>query len=189
MGLLLAISRVIDRINETIGRSVSWLLLAAVLISTGNAIVRKMFDMSSNAWLELQWYLFGTVFMLAAAYTLLKNEHIRIDIVSSSWSKRTRDWIDLILHTIFLVPFSFLMAYLAWPWFWRSFASGEVSSSAGGLIIWPAKAAVLLGFMLLTAQAFSEIIKRAAILFGYMEDPVVAAAAAADAETHSIEGR
>jgi TRAP-type mannitol/chloroaromatic compound transport system permease small subunit len=173
MTILLAVSRLIDAINGAIGRSVSWLLLAAVMISAGNAVIRKVFDISSNAWLELQWYLYGTVFMLAAAYALLRNEHIRIDVLSSGWSKRTRDWIDLILHIIFLVPFSSLMAYLAWPWFWLSFRSGEVSSSAGGLIIWPAKAVVLLGFLLLTAQAFSEIIKRAAVLMGRIEDPQV----------------
>ena len=171
MHFLLTISRVIDAITGAIGRWVSWLLLAAVLVSAGNAVIRKMFDISSNAWLELQWYLFGTVFMLAAAYTLLKNEHIRIDIVSSSWSKRTRDWIDLILHIIFLVPFSFLLTYLAWPWFWNSYSIGEISSSAGGLVVWPAKAAVLLGFILLSAQAISEIIKRAAIIAGQLEDP------------------
>lgn len=173
MTILLAVSRLIDAINGAIGRWVSWLLLAAVLISAGNAVIRKVFDISSNAWLELQWYLYGTVFMLAAAYALLRNEHIRIDILSSGWTKRTRDWIDFILHIIFLVPFSALMAYLAWPWFWLSFRSGEVSSSAGGLIIWPAKAVVLLGFILLTAQAFSEIIKRAAVLMGRIEDPQV----------------
>ena len=174
MTILLAISRLIDAINGAIGRWVSWLLLAAVLISAGNAVVRKLFDISSNAWLELQWYLYGTVFMLSAAYALLRNEHIRIDIVSGGWKRRTRDWIDLILHIIFLVPFSALMAYLAWPWFWLSFQSGEMSSSAGGLVIWPAKAVVLLGFLLLTAQAFSEIIKRAAVLMGRIEDPNVA---------------
>ncbi|WP_416795774.1 TRAP transporter small permease subunit [Ciceribacter azotifigens] len=170
MSLLLAISRLIDAINGAIGRWVSWLLLAAVLISAGNAIVRKMFDISSNAWLELQWYLYGTVFMLAAAYALLKNEHIRIDIVSSGWSRRTRNWIDLILHIVFLVPFSFLMTWLAWPWFWNSYRIGEISSSAGGLIVWPAKAAILVGFLLLSAQAVSEIIKRAAIVFGYLKE-------------------
>ena len=170
MKVLLAITRVIDAINGAIGRWVSWLLLAAVMISAGNAVIRKMFDISSNAWLELQWYLFGTVFMLAAAYTLLNNEHIRIDIVASSWSKRTRDWIDLILHIIFLVPFTFLMTWLAWPWFWNSFKIGEISSSAGGLIVWPAKAAVFFGFLLLSAQAISEIIKRAAIISGHLED-------------------
>jgi TRAP-type mannitol/chloroaromatic compound transport system permease small subunit len=172
MHLLLTVSRVIDAITGAIGRWVSWLLLAAVVISAGNAVIRKMFDISSNAWLELQWYLYGIVFMLAAAYALQKNDHIRIDIVSSSWSKRTRDWIDLILHIIFLTPFAFLLTYLSWSWFWRSFFSGEISSSAGGLPIWPAKAAVLAGFILLSAQAISEIIKRAAVLGGYMEDPV-----------------
>ncbi|MHB0951510.1 MAG: TRAP transporter small permease subunit [Allorhizobium sp.] len=170
MSMLLAISRLIDMITGAVGRWVSWLLLAAVLISAGNAVVRKAFDISSNAWLELQWYLYGTVFMLAAAYALQKNEHIRIDIVSSSWSRKTRNWIDLILHIIFLVPFSFLMVWLAWPWFWASYRIGEISSSAGGLIIWPAKAAVLVGFILLGAQAISEIIKRAAIVFGYLDE-------------------
>ena len=172
MGLLLSLSRLIDAVNSAIGRSVSWLLLVAVLVSAGNAIIRKVFDISSNAWLELQWYLFGTVFMLAAAYTLLQNEHIRIDILSGTWTKKTRDWIDLVLHIIFLIPFAFLMAWLAWPWFWLSYKTGEMSSSAGGLIIWPAKGAILLGFILLTAQAFSEVIKRAAIIFGYISDPM-----------------
>ncbi|MFD1746898.1 TRAP transporter small permease subunit [Rhizobium helianthi] len=171
MTLLLAVSRAIDAVTSFIGRWVSWLLLAAVLISAGNAVIRKAFDISSNAWLEVQWYLFGTVFMLAAAYALLKNEHVRIDILSSRWSKRTRDIIDLALHIIFLVPFAGLMTYLAWPWFWLSFQSGEVSSNAGGLPIWPAKLAVLVGFALLLAQAFSEIIKRFAIVTGRMVDP------------------
>jgi TRAP-type mannitol/chloroaromatic compound transport system permease small subunit len=171
MAALLALSRWIDAVTTAIGKSVSWLLLAAVLISTANAILRKTLDMSSNAWLEVQWYLFGTVFMMAAAYALLKNEHVRIDIVSANWSKRTRDIIDLVLHIIFLVPFAALMTYLAWPWFWLSFNSGEVSSNAGGLVIWPAKLAVLLGFALLLLQAFSEIIKRFAVVTGRIEDP------------------
>ena len=171
MSALLALSRAIDAVTTVIGKSVSWLLLGAVLISTGNAILRKALDMSSNAWLEVQWYLFGTVFMLAAAYALLKNEHVRIDIVSSMWSKRTRDIIDLVLHIIFLVPFAGLMAYLAWPWFWLSFNSGEISSNAGGLTIWPAKLVVLLDFLLLLLQAFSEIIKRYAVITGRIVDP------------------
>ncbi|WP_281976506.1 TRAP transporter small permease subunit [Pseudorhizobium flavum] len=171
MSALLALSRAIDAVTTVIGKSVSWLLLAAVLISAGNAVLRKALDMSSNAWLEVQWYLFGTVFMLAAAYALLKNEHVRIDIVSSMWSKRTRDIIDLVLHIIFLVPFAGLMAYLAWPWFWLSFNSGEISSNAGGLTIWPAKLVVLLGFLLLLLQAFSEIIKRYAVITGRIVDP------------------
>jgi TRAP-type mannitol/chloroaromatic compound transport system permease small subunit len=171
MSVLLAVSRIIDAVSSFVGRWVSWLLLAAVLISAGNAVLRKAFDISSNAWLEVQWYLFGTVFMLAAAYALLKNEHVRIDILSSTWSKRTRDIVDLVLHIIFLLPFASLMTYLAWPWFWLSFNSGEISSNAGGLVIWPAKLVVLLGFSLLLAQAFSEIIKRYAIITGKMADP------------------
>lgn len=170
MGSLLALSRFIDRINEFIGRNVSWLVLAAVLISAGNATIRKVFDMSSNAWLEVQWYLFGAVFMLAAGYTLRKNEHVRIDVLAGNLSKRTRDWIDLFGHFVFLLPFCLMMTYLAWPFFWRSFQSGEMSSNAGGLIIWPAKASILLGFILLTAQAVSEIIKRIAIIRGLLEE-------------------
>ena len=168
MKTLIRISRIIDRLNTFIGHSVSWLLLAAVLVSAGNALSRKIFSLSSNAMLELQWYLFGAIFMLAAAYTLLKNEHIRIDILSGSWSKRTRDWIDLILHTVFLVPFAGMMVYLAWPWFWRSFESGEHSTNAGGLILWPAKSFILVGFILLLLQAFSEIIKRTGVLSGHL---------------------
>ena len=170
MGSLLALSRFIDRINEFVGRNVSWLVLAAVLISAGNATIRKVFDMSSNAWLEVQWYLFGAVFMLAAGYTLRKNEHVRIDVLAGNLSKRTRDWIDLFGHFLFLLPFCLMMTYLAWPFFWRSFQSGEMSSNAGGLIIWPAKASILLGFILLTAQAVSEIIKRIAIIRGLIEE-------------------
>ena len=167
---LLVLSRVIDRVNEFVGRNVSWLVLAAVLISAGNASIRKAFDMSSNAWLEVQWYLFGAVFMLAAGYTLRKNEHVRIDVLAGNLSKRARDWIDLFGHLFFLLPFCLMMTYLAWPFFWRSFQSGEMSSNAGGLIIWPAKAVVLAGFILLTAQAVSEIIKRTAIIRGLMEE-------------------
>jgi TRAP-type mannitol/chloroaromatic compound transport system permease small subunit len=170
MGSLLALSRLIDRINEFVGRNVSWLVLAAVLISAGNATIRKMFDMSSNAWLEVQWYLFGAVFMLAAGYTLRKNEHVRIDVVAGNLSKRTRDWIDLFGHFLFLLPFCIMMTYLAWPFFWRSFSSGEMSSNAGGLIIWPAKLSILIGFVLLTAQAVSEIIKRIAVLRGIINE-------------------
>ncbi|GAB5460454.1 MULTISPECIES: TRAP transporter small permease subunit [Hoeflea] len=170
MGSLLALSRLIDRINEFVGRNVSWLVLAAVLISAGNATIRKMFDMSSNAWLEVQWYLFGAVFMLAAGYTLRKNEHVRIDVIAGNLSKRTRDWIDLFGHFLFLLPFCLMMTYLAWPFFWRSFSSGEMSSNAGGLIIWPAKLSILIGFILLTAQAFSEIIKRIAVLRGIINE-------------------
>lgn len=183
MKFLLAISRVIDTVSTIVGKSVSWLLLAAVLISTTNAFARKIFDASSNAWLEIQWYLYGAVFMLASAYTLLKNEHVRIDLVSSKWTQRTRNILDLVLHILFLVPFAGLMAYLAWPWFWMSYNTGEMSSNAGGLIIWPAKLMVLLGFSLLLAQAFSEIIKKYAIVIGAIPDPEIV-----DEPVEAVEG-
>ncbi len=173
MSILLGLSTVIDKITAAVGKSIAWLILAAVLISAANAIVRKAFDMSSNAWLEVQWYLFGAVFLSAAAYALQKNEHIRIDVLSSGWSKRTRDTIDLVLHIIFLLPFATLMVYLAYPWFMKSFHSGEISSNAGGLILWPAKFFVFFGFFLLWFQAISEIIKRLAVLTGHLEESEV----------------
>jgi TRAP-type mannitol/chloroaromatic compound transport system permease small subunit len=168
---LLTLSRLIDSVNEFIGKSVSWLILAAVVISAGNAIIRKIFNMSSNAWLEAQWYLFGAVFMLAAAYTLKQNEHIRIDIFFGARTKRTQDWIDLFGHVFFLLPFCLLMLWLLTPYTLHAIQSGEVSANAGGLILWPSKAIILVGFILLTFQAFSEIIKRIAIMRGLMEDP------------------
>jgi len=170
MEAMRALSRAIDRVTAVLGRSVSWLILVAVLVSAGNAAVRKAFDVSSNSWLELQWYLYGAAFMLAAAYTLQRNEHVRIDIVTQALSKRTRDWIDLFGHIFFLSPFTFLMAYLSWPFFMRSYLSGEMSSNAGGLILWPAKALVFAGFAVLCAQAISEIIKRILVLSGSTTD-------------------
>lgn len=164
MNALLAISRAIDRMNTLIGRSVAWLILGAVLVSAGNATVRKALDISSNAFLELQWYLYGAAFMLAAAYTLLRNEHVRIDVVSSLLSTRARNWIDLCGHILFLSPFVLAMAYLSWPFFLHSFRSSEVSGNAGGLILWPAKLLLPAGFILLAAQAVSEIIKRALVI-------------------------
>lgn len=168
---LLAVSRFIDRVTAFVGKFVAWLVLLAVIVSAGNAIIRKAFSMSSNAWLELQWYLFGAVFMLAAAYALQTNDHIRIDIFYGTRSKRTQDWIDLIGHVLFLMPFSILMVYLLGPYVWRSFISGEMSGSAGGLILWPAKLMLLLGFVLLLAQGVSEIVKRIAIMAGLIPDP------------------
>lgn len=171
MAALLGISRLIDRITEIIGKSVSWLILVAVLVSAGNAIIRKMFNMSSNAWLEAQWYLFGAAFMFAAAYTLSQNEHIRIDVVYGKFSRRVQHWIDLFGHVFFLMPFVILMLYYFIPYVRMSYVSGEVSSSAGGLIIWPAKAILLIGFILLGLQGVSEIIKKIAIMTGNMDDP------------------
>ena len=171
MKTLLVFSRLIDAVTENIGKAVGWLILIAVLVSAGNAIVRKVFNTSSNAWLEAQWYLFGDAFMLAAAYTLAQNEHIRIDVVYGKFSRRVQHWIDLLGHCLFLMPFVLLMVYFLVPYVTMSFRSGEVSSSAGGLIVWPAKAILLGGFVLLAFQGVSEIIKKIAIMRGDMEDP------------------
>ena len=171
MKSLLAFSRLVDVITENIGKAVGWLILVAVLVSAGNAVIRKVFNISSNAWLEAQWYLFGGAFMLAAAYTLAQNEHIRIDVVYGKFSRRVQHWIDLLGHCLFLMPFVLLMVYLLLPYVAMSFRSGEGSSSAGGLIVWPAKAVLLGGFMLLAFQGLSEIIKKIAIMRGDMDDP------------------
>lgn len=171
MSGLLALSRAIDTITGFIGRNVSWLIFIAVLVSAGNALVRKILSTSSNAWLEMQWYLFGAAFFLAAAYTLQQNEHIRIDIVYSRFSRRTQHWIDLLGHIFFLSPFVLLMIYLLIPYVRLSFRSGEISANAGGLILWPAKSMMLIGFLLLAMQAVSEIIKKIAIMRGVIEDP------------------
>jgi len=171
MSALLALSRGIDRFNEVIGKSVSWLILLAILVSAANAVIRKVFNSSSNAWLELQWYLFGAAFLLAAAYTLRQNEHIRIDIVYGALSRRTQHWIDLLGHLFFLMPFVILMISYFVPYVALSYRSGEMSSSSGGLIIWPAKALLLVGFVLLGLQGISEIIKKIAIMRGDMADP------------------
>lgn len=171
MQALLAISRGIDRVNAFIGKSVIWLILLAVLVSAGNAISRKLFNLSSNAWLELQWYLFGAAFMGAAAYTLQQNEHIRIDVFYASRSRKTQHWIDLLGHIFFLLPFVALMAWLLWPYTFQAFYSGQISTNAGGLMIWPARAILLAGFVMLTFQAVAEIVKKIAVMRGIMEDP------------------
>lgn len=167
----LRLSDAIDRLNTAIGKSVYWLILLAVLISAANAIVRKAFDVSSNAWLELQWQLFGAVFMLGAAYTFLKNEHIRIDILNSRFPKAVRDWIDLLGHLLFLMPFVLLMMRDGWPFFMASYRIGEQSMNAGGLPQWPAKFLIPFGFFLLFLQGISEIIKRIAVMRGLIPDP------------------
>ena len=171
MRSLLRLSTAIDRITAVIGHTVSWFILAAVLISAGNAIVRKAFDTSSNAWLEAQWYLFSAVFLLAAAYTLKRDEHIRIDVVSGMLPKSVRNWIDLIGHVLMLMPFALLMLYYAVPFFLTSWRQHEASSNAGGLIVWPAKVLVVAGFAVLAVQGVSEIIKRIAIMRGDIPDP------------------
>jgi TRAP-type mannitol/chloroaromatic compound transport system permease small subunit len=186
---LLALSSGIDRFNEIIGKAVAWLIFIAVLVSAANAVIRKVFNTSSNSWLELQWYLFGAAFLLAAAYTLKQNEHVRIDIVYGLWSRRVQHWIDLFGHVVFLMPFVTLMIWYFVPWVSRSFASGEVSTNSGGLIIWPAKSLLLIGFSLLWLQGISEIIKKIAVMRGDIEDPnpFVSSHAAAEAEGEALK--
>ena len=168
---LLGLSRAIDRFNEAIGKAVTWLIFIAIMVSATNAVVRKVFNTSSNAWLELQWYLFGAAFMLAAAYTLKQNEHIRIDIFYGTRSRRTQHWIDLIGHVFFLMPFVVLMSFMLVPYAWRAYEIGQVSTNSGGLIIWPARAILAAGFILLVLQGISEIVKKIAVMRGEMEDP------------------
>ena len=170
MEALLRLSRSIDWLNERVGKTAAWAIVVAILVSAVNAIIRRVFGVSSNGWLELQWYLFGAVFMLCAAWTLRVNEHIRIDIISSRLSKRGRDRVDLIGHLFFLFPFVALMLWLCIPYFRNSYMSGEVSSNAGGLLIWPAKGLILLGFLSLAFQWLSELIKRIAIMRGELVD-------------------
>lgn len=168
---MVPLARGVDALSVGVGKTVMWLVLVAVLVSAYNAMQRYAFNVSSNAWLEIQWYLYGAIFLGAAAYTLQRNEHIRIDVAASRFSARTRSWIDLVGHTLFLAPFTILMVQTAIPWVIFSYARNELSTNAGGLIRWPAKSLLVIGFALLFAQALSEIIKRVAILRGEMEDP------------------
>lgn len=174
MGTLLALSRGIDRLNRIIGRGSAWLVVAAILISAANALIRKLPDtISSNAWLELQWWLFAAVFLLAAPWTLSSNEHIRIDIVSNRLRQGQRNAIEVIGHLLFLLPMTVLMVWLAWPFFVASFAQNEQSLNAGGLPQWPAKMLIPIGFALLALQGLSELIKRIAIIRGALTEPSV----------------
>jgi len=172
MKVLLAVSRAIDAVNEHIGRVVYWCVLAAVLVSAGNAIVRYSLNMSSNAWLEIQWYLFAAVFLLCSGYTFLHNEHIRIDVVSGHLSRRAQTWIDVFGTIFFMLPVTGFIVWLSWPIFVNAWVSGEISGSAGGLVRWPVRLLVPLGFFLLFAQGLSELIKRIAFLMGLIPDPV-----------------
>ncbi|WP_269499158.1 TRAP transporter small permease subunit [Castellaniella sp. S9] len=156
------VSRWIDWCNAWLGRTVAWLILLSIVVSAGNAIARKLFDLGSNSFLQLQWHLFGAVFMLCAAWTLRLDEHVRIDIIYSKLSPRKRSWVDLFGHVFFLIPFAGLLSYLSYSFFMRSFLQNEASADAGGLLLWPPKGFVLLGFLLLLIQAISEIIKCAA---------------------------
>lgn len=171
MNPLLSLSRLIDAANERIGRLTMWLVLASVLISAINAIVRKAFNIGSNAFLEIQWYLFAGVFMLGVGHVMLKNAHVRIDFISSRLSKRTNAVIDAVGIVVFTIPLSIIMIDLGWPLFVQAFRSGEMSQNAGGLIRWPVLMLVPLGFFILLSQAVSELIKRVAFLRGALDEP------------------
>jgi TRAP-type mannitol/chloroaromatic compound transport system permease small subunit len=176
MKTLLALSRAIDSLNERVGRLVLWLVLAATLVSAANAGMRYAFSMASNAWLELQWYLFAAIFLLAAGYTLKHNGHVRIDILYGRLSERARAWIDLLGTLVFLLPFGLLLVWFSWPGFADAWQHGEMSPDAGGLLRWPVRLLIPLGFALLSLQGISEIIKRIAFLRGHitltLEQPV-----------------
>lgn len=182
MKFLLQLSRAIDALNEWLGTLIKWLVLAAVLISAGNAIVRKAFNVGSNSLLEIQWYLFAGVFMLGVGYVMLRNAHVRIDFISSKLSKRTNAIIDAIGIVIFTIPLSIIMIDLGWPLFQRALVSGEMSQNAGGLIRWPVLALVPLGFSILLLQAVSELIKRVAFVRGLLPEPFSGEAEKSDEE-------
>ena len=176
MASLLKLSAGIDRLTELVGRTLYWLILAMVLISTYNAIARKFLNSSSNAWLEVQWYLFSVVFLCCAGYALLRKEHIRIDIIASHLSDRANHRIALFGHVFFLMPMCLIMIYYSWPYFLESVRVGEVSSNAGGLVRWPAKLTIIVGFGLLMLQGISEIIKQVGVMRGVYVDPRTAPA-------------
>lgn len=182
----LPVSRVIDAMTTWLGKRIAWLILAAVLVSAANASVRKIFDTSSNSWLELQWILFGVVFLLCSPWTLLANEHIRIDIVNNLMPKRVRDTIDVVGHTFFLMPLTIVMIITGIPFFYRSLMINEQSGNAGGLPQWPSKSLVAIGFTLLLVQAISELIKRLAVMRDLIPDPHATQVHALEAEVEHI---
>jgi TRAP-type mannitol/chloroaromatic compound transport system permease small subunit len=171
MQALLKFSNLVDALNRFVGKYVIWLILASTVISALNAVVRKAFNYSSNAYLEVQWYLFAATFLLCSAFTLLNGEHVKIDVLYSRWSKRAQTWIDVFGFTFFLLPFCVAIIWFSLPFFLKGYGSGEVSSNAGGLIRWPVYAMMPLGFSLLFLQGTSELIKRVAFLMGLIADP------------------
>ena len=188
MQSLLKLSQGIDAVTRWTGKRLAWLILVAVIISAINAIVRKTLDVSSNSWLELQWVLFGIVFLLCSPWTLLDNEHIRIDIVNNLFSRRGRNIIDLVGHIFFLIPLCVVMIVTGGPFFVRSYEINEQSGNAGGLPQWPAKSLIVIGFSLLLAQAISELIKRIAVMRGLIPDPHASQVHALEAEVeHLVE--
>jgi TRAP-type mannitol/chloroaromatic compound transport system permease small subunit len=183
---LLRLSGIIDTINVHIGKWIAWLVLVAVVVSAANATIRKIFDTSSNSWLELQWVLFSAVFLLCAPWTLKDNEHIRIDIINNLLPQRVRDWIDIVGHAFFLLPLCVVMVVTGIPFFLRSYEINEQSGNAGGLPQWPAKSLVMIGFGLLLAQGISELIKRVAAMRGLIPDPYIRTTSAIEAEVEHI---
>jgi TRAP-type mannitol/chloroaromatic compound transport system permease small subunit len=183
---LLPISRAIDAVNTWLGKYLAWLILAAVIVSATNATIRKIFDISSNSWLELQWVLFSIVFLLCSPWTLLANEHIRIDIVNNLLPKRVRNWIEVVGHSFFLMPFCAIMVVTGIPFFVRSIETNEQSGNAGGLPVWPTKSLIMIGFALLFIQAVSELIKRIAVMRGHIPDPYENQVKAIEAEVEHI---
>lgn len=171
MQALLKLSRAIDALSEGVGKATIWLVLVVTLISAANAFVRYTFNYSSNGLLEIQWYLFSAIFLLCAGYTLMRNEHVRIDVISGRFSPRTHAWIDIIGTLFFLAPMAVAVLYLSWPIFINAYLNNEYSSNAGGLIVWPVRALVPIGFSLLILQGVSELIKRVAFLKGLISDP------------------
>jgi TRAP-type mannitol/chloroaromatic compound transport system permease small subunit len=169
MDALLKFSRLVDALNEKIGLLANWLVLIACVVSAGNALLRYGFSLSSNAWLEIQWYLFAGMVMLGASYTLKMNEHVRVDVFYSRYSDRARLWVDLVGGILFLLPMTVIIGWLSWPLFMNSYSIGEISGNSGGLLRWPVKALIPAGFLLLTLQGLSEIIKRAAMLTGRLK--------------------
>ena len=186
MDTLLRLSGVIDAVSRLFGKFIIWLVLAATVISAGNAIARKAFNLGSNAFLEIQWYLFGAVFLLGAGYTLLQNAHVRIDVLAGKLSMRTRMYIDIGGILVFLLPMCWFMIKFAWPVVVGAYVSGEMSSNSGGLIRWPVYALVPLGFALLALQAISELIKRFAFLQGKGPNPLLHGAHESN-EAHDAE--
>jgi len=188
MNAMLKLSRGVDWMNDRLGHGLMWLILAAVLISAGNAIVRKAFDMSSNALLEIQWYLFAAVFMLGSGFAFLKNAHVRIDFISNHLSAKMRNIIDMVGIVVFLFPLCYMLIVISWPLFVNAWNSGEMSQNAGGLIRWPMYALIPLGFTLLALQGLSELIKRAAFIAGAAPDAIGHEATEAKDEIgHEIE--
>ena len=171
MNALLKLSRRIDALTERVGQAALWLVLVVVLVSAGNAVMRYTINYSSNAFLEIQWYLFGMIFLSCSGYTLLRNEHVRIDLISDRFSKRTQTWIDIFGILFFLMPMAIAIMLLSWPVFIHALQSDEMSNSAGGLIVWPARLMIPAGFLLLIVQAISELIKRVGFLRGLCPDP------------------